>query len=85
MAKRRPGGSQSGREKRRVESFQARAEEPLGTDSHQTIFKRSRKCWLLIGHKKCFVLLCPIGGHLLSSFRVFVHEAVGKRVAFWGC
>ena len=31
--------------------------------------------WLLIGHKKCFVLLCPIGEqHLLSSFREFVHE-----------
>ena len=29
------------REKRRDESFQARAEEPLGTDSHWTISKRS--------------------------------------------
>ena len=29
----------------------------------------------LIGHKKCFVLLCPIGKqHLLSSFREFVHD-----------
>ena len=45
----------------------------LGTDSHQTISKRSSECWLLIGHKKCFVLLCPIGEqHLLSSFREFV-------------
>ena len=31
---RRPRGSQSGREKRREESFQVRAKEPLGTDSH---------------------------------------------------
>ena len=30
---RRPRGSQSGREKRRDESFQMRANEPLGTDS----------------------------------------------------
>ena len=30
---RRPRGSQSGREKRRDESFQVRAKEPLGTDS----------------------------------------------------
>ena len=63
----------SGREKRRDESFQAQAEKPLGTNSHQT--KRSSKCWLLIGHKKCFVLLCPIDEqHLLSSFREFVHD-----------
>ena len=35
-------------------------------------FKRSR---LLIGHKKCFVLLCPIGEHIsMSSFRVFVND-----------
>ena len=34
---RRPRGSQSGWKKRRDERFQARAEEPLGTDSHQTI------------------------------------------------
>ena len=33
---RRPRGSQSGREKRWDESFQVRAKEPLGTDSHQT-------------------------------------------------
>ena len=33
------------------------------------------QCCLLIGHKKCFVLLCPIGEQfLLSSFREFVHD-----------
>ena len=57
---RRPRGSQSGREKRRDESFQVSAEEPLGTDSHRTISKNSSWYRLLIGHKKCFVLLCPI-------------------------
>ena len=72
---RRPRSSQSGREKRRHESFQARAEEPMGTDSQRTISKRSSECWLLIGHKKCFVLLWPIGKQfLLSSFRVFEHD-----------
>ena len=72
---RRPKGSQSGREKRRDESFQVRAKEPLGTDSHRTISKNSSGCRLLIGHKKCFVLLCPIGEQfLLSSFREFVHD-----------
>ena len=49
-------------------SFQAQAEEPLGTDSHRTISKRSSECWLLIGHKKCFVLLCPIGEHVSREF-----------------
>ena len=72
---RRPRGSQSGWVKRRDESFQAWAEEPLGTDSHRTISKRSRECWLLIGHQKCFVLLCPVGEQFLqSSFREFVHD-----------
>ena len=70
-----PRGSQSGRKKRRDESFQVRAKEPLATDSHRTISKNSSGCRLLIGHKKCFVLLCPIGEQfLLSSFREFVHD-----------
>ena len=68
-------GIQSGRETKRDESFQVRAEESLGTDSYRTISKRSRECWLLIGHKKCFVLLCPIGEQFPpSSFREFVHD-----------
>ena len=71
---RRPRGGQSGREKRRDESFQVRAKEPLGTDSHRTMSKNSSGCLLLIGHKKCFVL-SPIGEEfLLSSFREFVHD-----------
>ena len=60
-------GAVSRAEERRDENFQARAEEPLGTDSQRTISKRSSKCWLLIGHKKCFVLLCPIGEEFLLS------------------
>ena len=56
MRPRRPRGSQLGREKRRDESFLPRVEDPLGTDSHLTISKRSSECWLLIGHKKCFAL-----------------------------
>ena len=49
-------GSQSGQRKRRNESFQAQVEGPLGTDSYQTISKRSTEYWLLTGHKKCFNL-----------------------------
>ena len=72
---RRPRGSQSGREKGRDESFQVGAKKPLGTDSHRAISKNSRGCRPLIGHKKCFVLLCPIGEQFLpSSFREFVHD-----------
>ena len=72
---RRPRGSPLGRKKRWDESFQVRAKEPLGTDSHRTISKNSSGCRLLIGYKKCFVLLCPIGEQfLLSSFREFVHD-----------
>ena len=49
--------------------------DPRLTDSHQTISKRSSECWLLIGHKKCFALLCPISEQfLLSSLREFVHD-----------
>ena len=72
---RRPRSSQWGGEKRWDESFQVRAKEPPGTDSHRTISKNSSGCRLLIGYKKCFVLLCPIGEKfLLSSFREFVHD-----------
>ena len=73
---RRPKGSQSGQEKRRDESFQVRAKEPLGTDSHRTISKNASRCRLLIGHKKYFVfILCLIGEQfLLSSFREFVYD-----------
>ena len=76
-----PRDSQSGREKRRDESFQVRAEEPLGTDSHQTISKNSSAYRFPIGHKNCFVLLCPIGEQfLLSSFREFVHDVVSPHL-----
>ena len=46
------------REKRRDKSFQAPAEEagPGYRLVHQTISKRSSKCWLLIGHKKILCL-----------------------------
>ena len=43
--------------KRRNESFQARAEEPLGTDSYQTISKRSTECWLPIEHKNASICI----------------------------
>ena len=75
MASLETQGQSVGSGKKADESFQVRAEEPLGTYSHRTISKNSSGCRLLIGHKKCFVLLCPIGEQfLLSSFREFVHD-----------
>ena len=72
---RRPRGSQSDRKKRRDESFQPWAEEPLGTDSHRTISNGQGNAGSQLGTKKYFVLLCPIGEQFLpSSFREFVHD-----------
>ena len=48
---RRPRGSQSGREKGRDESFQVRAKEPLGTDSHRTISKIQEEAGSWLGTK----------------------------------
>ena len=56
---RRPRGGQSGRGKRRDESFQAQTEKPLATDSHRTISKRSSENLLLIEQKKCICIIVP--------------------------
>ena len=55
--------------------FKYGRKSPWVPTHHRIISKNSSKCRLLIGHKKCFVLLCPIGKQfLLSSFREFVHD-----------
>ena len=54
-------GSQWGRREARQTLLSTGERAPSGTDSHRTISKRSIKCWLLILHKKFFVLLYPIG------------------------
>ena len=52
-------------------------EDTLGTHSDRTISKNSSGCRLLIGHKKFFVLLCPIDEQfLLSSFRESYRTAI---------
>ena len=63
--------------------FQVRAKEPLGTDSHRTISKNASRCRLLIGHKKCFVLLCPIGEHI--SWVLFVCSYTTAIVSITAC
>ena len=73
----RPRGSQACSSSRHDESFQACAEQPLRSVSHQSISisKRPSKCWLLIGHNKWFVSFCPVGEQrLLGSFRLFAHN-----------
>ena len=78
---RRPRGSQSDWEKRCDESFQAWAKERLGKESEQTISKWSSECWLLIGHKESFVLLCAIS--ISSSFCMFVHDSYCLAMLVW--
>ena len=70
-----PGAFPSSETQGRDESLQAWAEEPWVPTLTGPFPKRSSECWLLIGHKKCYVLLCPIREqHLLSSFREFVQD-----------
>ena len=47
------------------------AKETPGTDSHRTISKTSSRCLLLIGRKKCFVSLCPIGEQFILPQKIF--------------
>ena len=57
---------------------------PWVCEDDRTISKNSNGCRLLIGHKKTFVLLCPISEqHLLSSFRVFVHDGYYLTILVW--
>ena len=79
-----PGAVSRGRAKWRDESFQERAEEPLGTKSHRTISKRLREYRLLIGQKKSLVLFCPIGEQQLSKhFRVLLHGDCCPAIFIW--
>ena len=87
MYPRRLSGSQSDRErKRRDESFQARAEEPLRTDSHQTNYtKWSSVCLLLIGHKNAFYCCAQSAYSFSWVLRVFVYLAILVRFLHQGC
>ena len=56
------GQSVGHREKGGTKVFKYGQKSPwVPIDSHRTISKNSSRCWLLIGHKKCFVLLCQSG------------------------
>ena len=62
-----PGAVGRGRAKWRDESFQERAEEPLGTKSHPTISKRLREYRLLIGQNNTRDFFCPIRSRYSQS------------------
>ena len=75
-------GQSFGSGEKAARTFSSRAKELLGTDSHRTISKNSSGCRLLIGHKKCFVLLCPIGEQFLLSSSSALVRAI-KRALKW--
>ena len=62
---------------------QVREKETLGIDSHRNICKNSSGCRLLIGHKKCCVLLCPIGEHI--SWVLFAFSYTTAIVSITAC
>ena len=65
---RRPRGSQSRKARRKFSS--------MGTDSHRTISKRSRECWLLIGQK----MLCTIVSNRRTVFPEFFSWVRTRRL-----
>ena len=69
-----PGGVSRVGRKGGTKVFRYGQKSPWVLTLTELMSKNSSGCWLLIGHKKCFVL-CPIGEEfLLSSFREFVHD-----------
>ena len=68
-------GQLSGSGEKAGRKFSSKGKRAPGYRLSPRYFQNSSGCRLLIGHKKCFVLLCPIGEQLLlSSFREFVHD-----------
>ena len=52
-------GNQSGREKKRDESFQARLDEPLGTNSHRNHFQTVRQMLAPDWAEKMLCIIVP--------------------------
>ena len=62
-----------GREEKVGRKFSSTGKRAPGYRLSPNYFQKFKR--ILIGHKKCFVLLCPIGEQfLLSSFCEFVHN-----------
>ena len=60
-------GQSVGSGERARRKFSSTGKKAPGYHSHRIISKTLSGCRLLIGHKKCFVLLCPIGEQFLLS------------------
>ena len=64
-----------GSEKKTGQKFSSKGGSASGYRLSPNYFQKFKRIPLLIGHKKRFVLLYPIGEQfLLSSFREFVHD-----------
>ena len=63
----RPRGSQSGRDKRRSKSFQARAEEIPWIIFYRPVSPRSQPIWHLIGAEKLLCFSAQSGSRISSS------------------
>ena len=75
---------------RRDESFQVRAKEPLGTDSHLASSKNSSGWRLLIGHKKNALYYYAQSfrelvhdGYCLATVARFVHQSCASKGNFY--
>ena len=80
-----PGAVSWAGRKSATKVFKHRRKSPWVLTLTRPFPKWSNECWLLIRHKKCFVLLCPIGEqHLLSSFCQFVHDGYWLDHGFSG-
>ena len=87
----RPRGSQSGRDKRRSKSFQARAEEIPWIIFYRPVSPRSQPIWHLIGAEKLLCFSAQSGSRISSSAvlenlrrPVFSRPEVGKfNVFLW--
>ena len=70
-----PGAVIVGSGEKAGRKFSSTGERAPGYRLSPNYFQKFSGYRLLIGHKKCFVLLCLIGEQfLLSSFREFVHD-----------
>ena len=88
----RPRGSQSGRDKRRSKSFQARAEEIPWIIFYRPVSPRSQPIWHLIGAEKLLCFSAQSGSRIsyppcLKTFVVLFSPdpRLGNSMCFYGC
>ena len=75
--------SRQGRKERRDKRFQARAEKPLGIETHNTMSKRSNKWWLLIGQKNALYYCAQSANSISWVLLQFQNEACLWNLFIW--